>query len=68
MSIPDHARANFQRLFRAAENGDLALVKCSAATAHFFVPPAQAFPLTPKLHQSYSSGAVDGGASSPLHG
>lgn len=31
MSIPDHARANFQTLLRAAENGDLALVECSDA-------------------------------------
>lgn len=31
MSIPDHARANFQTLLRAAENGDLALMECSDA-------------------------------------
>jgi hypothetical protein len=31
MSIPDHARANFQTLRRAAENGDLTLMKCSDA-------------------------------------
>ncbi|MEH3038550.1 MAG: DUF6117 family protein [Sphingomonas paucimobilis] len=28
MSIPDHARANFQTLLDAAANGDLALVEC----------------------------------------
>lgn len=28
MSIPDHARANFQTLLRAAENGHLALMEC----------------------------------------
>ncbi|SMF81701.1 hypothetical protein SAMN06265365_1419 [Tistlia consotensis] len=26
--IPDHIRANFQTLMRAAENGDLALMEC----------------------------------------
>lgn len=31
MSIPDHARANFQTLLRAAENGDLALMECADA-------------------------------------
>jgi hypothetical protein len=31
MSTPDHARANFQTLLRAAENGDLALMECSDA-------------------------------------
>lgn len=31
MSIPDHARANFQTLLRAAENGHLALVECADA-------------------------------------
>ena len=29
--IPDYARANFQTLLRAAENGDLALMECSDA-------------------------------------
>ncbi|MFW2829812.1 DUF6117 family protein [Brucella anthropi] len=29
MSIPDHARANFQTLLRAATCGDLALVECT---------------------------------------
>lgn len=29
MSIPDHARANFQTLLRAAESGDLALIECT---------------------------------------
>jgi hypothetical protein len=29
--IPDHIRANFQTLMRAAENGDLALMECSDA-------------------------------------
>ncbi|MBC7284664.1 DUF6117 family protein [Hoeflea sp.] len=29
--IPDHIRANFQALMRAAENGDLALMECSDA-------------------------------------
>lgn len=28
MSIPDHARANFQTLLRAAADGNLALMKC----------------------------------------
>lgn len=28
MSIPDHARASFQTLLRAAESGDLALMEC----------------------------------------
>ncbi|XFA70728.1 DUF6117 family protein [Tistrella mobilis] len=27
--IPDHIRANFQTLMRAAENGDLALLECA---------------------------------------
>ena len=31
MSIPDHARANFQTLLRAAENGHLALMECADA-------------------------------------
>lgn len=31
MAIPDHARANFQTLLRAAENGDLALMECTDA-------------------------------------
>ena len=31
MSIPDHARANFQTLLGAAANGDLALMECSDA-------------------------------------
>lgn len=29
MSIPDHVRANFQTLLRAAENGDLTLMECT---------------------------------------
>lgn len=29
MSIPDHARANFQTLRRAAASGDLALMECT---------------------------------------
>lgn len=29
MSIPDHARANFQTLLRAAANGNLALMECA---------------------------------------
>lgn len=29
MSIPDHARANFQALLRAAANGNLALMECA---------------------------------------
>ena len=29
MSIPDHARTNFQTLLRAAAAGDLALVECA---------------------------------------
>ena len=29
--IPDHIRANFQTLMRAAENGDLALMECADA-------------------------------------
>jgi hypothetical protein len=28
MSIPDHARANFQTLLRAAADGNLALMEC----------------------------------------
>lgn len=28
MSIPDHARRNFQRLLRAAADGNLALMEC----------------------------------------
>jgi hypothetical protein len=31
MSIPDHARANFNTLLRAAASGDLALVECTDA-------------------------------------
>ncbi|MFG1465132.1 DUF6117 family protein [Xanthobacter sp. DSM 24535] len=33
MSIPDHARANFQTLLRAAENGHLALMECADAAS-----------------------------------
>lgn len=33
MSIPDHARANFQTLLRAAENGHLALMECVDAAS-----------------------------------
>ncbi|CAM5594673.1 MULTISPECIES: DUF6117 family protein [Alphaproteobacteria] len=29
MSIPDHARANFQTLLRAAADGTLALMECA---------------------------------------
>lgn len=29
--IPDHVRANFQTLLRAAESGDLALMECTDA-------------------------------------
>lgn len=29
MSIPDHARTNFQSLLRAAMGGDLALMECT---------------------------------------
>lgn len=29
MSIPDHARANFKTLLRAAKRGDLALMECT---------------------------------------
>ncbi|MBZ9776866.1 DUF6117 family protein [Mesorhizobium sp. CO1-1-8] len=31
MSIPDHARSNFQTLLRAASDGNLALMKCADA-------------------------------------
>jgi hypothetical protein len=31
MSIPDHARANFQTLLRAAEDRNLALMECADA-------------------------------------
>ena len=31
MSIPDHARANFQTLLRAAADGNLALMECTDA-------------------------------------
>lgn len=31
MSIPDHARRNFQTLLRAAEAGHLALMECTDA-------------------------------------
>lgn len=31
MSIPDHARANFQTLLRAAADGNLALLECTDA-------------------------------------
>ncbi|KIZ44511.1 MULTISPECIES: DUF6117 family protein [Rhodopseudomonas] len=31
MSIPDHARANFQTLLRAAVDGNLALLECADA-------------------------------------
>ena len=31
MAIPEHARANFNTLLRAAENGDLALLECADA-------------------------------------
>jgi len=33
MSIPDHARANFQTLLREAENGQLALMECADAAS-----------------------------------
>lgn len=29
MSIPEHARANFKTMLRAAESGDLALLECT---------------------------------------
>lgn len=29
MTIPEHARANFETLLRAAANGDLALIECA---------------------------------------
>lgn len=32
MSIPAHARANFQTLLRAADDGNLALMECADAT------------------------------------
>ncbi len=32
MSIPDHARANFHTLLRAAADGNLALMECADAT------------------------------------
>ena len=31
MSIPSHARTNFQTLLRAAASGDLALMECTGA-------------------------------------
>ena len=31
MAIPDHARANFQTLLRAAADGNLALLECADA-------------------------------------
>lgn len=31
MSIPDHARSNFQTLLRAAADGNLALMECAHA-------------------------------------
>jgi Family of unknown function (DUF6117) len=31
MSIPDHARANFQTLLRAAADGNLAVLECTDA-------------------------------------
>ncbi|MEO3434482.1 DUF6117 family protein [Inquilinus sp. CAU 1745] len=31
MSIPDHARTNFNTLLRAAEDGNLALMECADA-------------------------------------
>ena len=31
MAIPEQARANFNTLLRAAENGDLALLECADA-------------------------------------
>ena len=33
MSIPDHTRANFQTLLRAAADSNLALIECSDAVA-----------------------------------
>ena len=33
MSIPDHARANFETLLRAAADGALALVECADAAS-----------------------------------
>ena len=33
MSIPKHARANFQTLLDAATNGDLALMECADAVS-----------------------------------
>ena len=38
MSIPDHARANFQTLLRAAASGDLALMECSDGADFVFAP------------------------------
>ena len=32
MSIPDHARSNFQTLLRAAADGNLALMECADST------------------------------------
>lgn len=32
MAIPDHIRANFETLLRAARNGDLALMECTDAS------------------------------------
>lgn len=32
MAIPDHVRANFETLLRAARNGDLALMECTDAS------------------------------------
>lgn len=31
--IPDHARANFETLLRAAKSGDLALMECTDAAS-----------------------------------
>ncbi|MCP2138642.1 hypothetical protein J2S28_005766 [Rhizobium sp. SLBN-94] len=34
MSIPDHARTNFDTLLRAASDGNLALMECLDAVTH----------------------------------
>ncbi len=40
MSIPDHARANFQTLLRAAADRNLALMECSDAVTSEVIPKA----------------------------
>jgi hypothetical protein len=59
MAIPNHIRANFETLLRAAENGDLGLIECrDAATGEpryviaAFAPDGEAVNITPFGHMA----------------